>query len=309
MNTRYKLSVVIVTKNRAGHLEKCLDSITQQTLQPYEVVVVDNNSTDATPEVIKKWKRQVKFSVRRVLEKGSGYPRIYNKGISESKGDWVVFIDDDCIAEKEWLASAATAMKRRQLDVVLGKSLTQKPQNVYSLAVYLFQEDWKKKWIRGKVIRNFEVLDNKNIAYRKGFLDQHHLRYDEKRMSVLGGAAEDCELGARIQEKGGKAVFVSQMIVSHADPQNWEWYWKKYFKSLAAFMTFQGQVANQNVKPELHSFRQLLNETADQYHYGFFKRKLFMLLVYSTVVMSMILKRAQRVPVLQQKYIEWCERL
>jgi len=71
------------------------------------------------------------------------------------------------------------------------------------------------------------------------FLHRHQIHFDENRSNVLGGAAEDCDLGKQIEAAHGSAIYQSKAIVYHHDPTNWMWFTKRYIKSYAAYLNFQ----------------------------------------------------------------------
>ncbi|MFA5389077.1 MAG: glycosyltransferase family A protein, partial [Candidatus Omnitrophota bacterium] len=72
-----------------------------QTRLPDEVLVVDNNSSDNTREVVDNFNHGLK--IKYVLERTQGTSIARNTGIKNASGDIIVFFDDDCVAEKEWL--------------------------------------------------------------------------------------------------------------------------------------------------------------------------------------------------------------
>ena len=109
------ISVVIPTYNRRGILEKCLDALEHQdlngALDDYEVVVVDDGSTDGTPD----WLRSEadRFSHVRLIEQAHGGPAEgRNRGVSHSRGNVIVFIDSDLVVTPSFLACHAKALKQ-----------------------------------------------------------------------------------------------------------------------------------------------------------------------------------------------------
>lgn len=100
------VSVVVVTFNRAGMLRGALESLlpleTGGTFT-YEIVVVDNASTDTTPQVVQEIARQGTVLVRYVREARPGAAAARNRGISEAAADWIAFFDDDQLADRFWL--------------------------------------------------------------------------------------------------------------------------------------------------------------------------------------------------------------
>jgi glycosyltransferase involved in cell wall biosynthesis len=106
MPNPYKATVAICTYNRATLLQLCIESLSNLNFnkQDFEVVVVDNNSADETSEVCKSIPfKYPLLNFRYVLElkQGVGYTR--TRCAKEAKGEIVAYIDDDCLADQDWL--------------------------------------------------------------------------------------------------------------------------------------------------------------------------------------------------------------
>lgn len=92
-----KISVVIPAFNRRDTVNRCLDSVLAQTPPPFEVIVVDDCSSDKTVDAVTSYpERQVRCVS---LEKRCGAQAARNRGVAEAKGDWIAFQDSD----DEWL--------------------------------------------------------------------------------------------------------------------------------------------------------------------------------------------------------------
>lgn len=92
------LSIVIATFNRPAYLLRTLESLAGQTLpaQEFEILVVNNNSTDDTPAVFAGFARQhPELRLRMVAEPVQGISYARNRGVAEAEGECIVFIDDD----------------------------------------------------------------------------------------------------------------------------------------------------------------------------------------------------------------------
>ncbi|MGD8380729.1 MAG: glycosyltransferase, partial [Syntrophobacterales bacterium] len=94
-----KISVIVCTYNRAELLGGTLRTLCHQTLDTseYEVIVVDNNSTDNTREVVDEFCRR-SSNVRYCFEPQQGLSHARNQGLQEAKGKYVAYIDDDARA-------------------------------------------------------------------------------------------------------------------------------------------------------------------------------------------------------------------
>jgi len=93
-----KISVIIPAFNEEKFLGNCLLSLKEQGFNDFEIIVVDNNSTDRTAEIAKK------FGAILVFEKNQGVAFARNKGTSVAKGEILVFTDADTILPKDWLS-------------------------------------------------------------------------------------------------------------------------------------------------------------------------------------------------------------
>jgi glucosyl-dolichyl phosphate glucuronosyltransferase len=102
------ISVIVCTFNRALLLGKCLDSLVAQCLTSdrFEVLVVDNLSTDNTPELINRYTNSY-LHFRSILATQQGLSFARNVGWQNALGQYVAYIDDDAIAETDWLSTMA----------------------------------------------------------------------------------------------------------------------------------------------------------------------------------------------------------
>ncbi|MEM7530776.1 MAG: glycosyltransferase family 2 protein [Chloroflexota bacterium] len=104
-------SVVICTYNRADWLAVALESVCTQTIDvaAYEVIVVDNNSTDNTPAVTDSFCQRY-LNVRYLFESQPGNSHARNTGWKKANARYIAFIDDDCKVPSDWLMNAKTVI-------------------------------------------------------------------------------------------------------------------------------------------------------------------------------------------------------
>ncbi|MBB6735116.1 glycosyltransferase [Cohnella zeiphila] len=99
-----RASVAICTHNRAADLREALLSLLSQRLEDsFEVIVVDNGSTDATKQTVREFQQSVSFPVRYIFEERLGLSVARNRAIREARGEYVLFLDDDAIACEDWV--------------------------------------------------------------------------------------------------------------------------------------------------------------------------------------------------------------
>ena len=120
------IDVVVPTFNRAGMLERVIQSLAAQSypLGSYRIIAVDDGSVDETWSVLQETaKRHSNLRVCRIAHAGSYAAR--NRGWQEGRGDIVAFTDDDCVADRDWLTAIAGAFTAHPEALgVQGKSVT-----------------------------------------------------------------------------------------------------------------------------------------------------------------------------------------
>jgi len=99
------ISCIINTKNEEANIASCLESITKQSLQDFEIIVVDNNSSDRTKEISRQF-------TDKVYNKGPERSTQRNFGAKTSKGKWLLFIDADMVLEKGILEACLNLVKK-----------------------------------------------------------------------------------------------------------------------------------------------------------------------------------------------------
>jgi glucosyl-dolichyl phosphate glucuronosyltransferase len=108
------LSVVVATRNRAPMLKRCLDALATQKFRALnaELVVVDNASTDATPQTLAEELPRARLPLKVVAEPQAGLSRARNAGIQQSSGRFIIFLDDDAFPASGWLAAYARLFRQ-----------------------------------------------------------------------------------------------------------------------------------------------------------------------------------------------------
>ncbi len=92
------ISVIVVTYNRAHYLKDALDSIQRQSFKDYEVILVDDGSTDNTKEIVEKYK-----GVHYIYQEHGGISKARNTAVRAAKGKWIATLDSDDLWKEEKL--------------------------------------------------------------------------------------------------------------------------------------------------------------------------------------------------------------
>jgi len=162
-----KISVIIGTYNRFESLSNTLESLlTNRDINgfDYEIIVVDNNSKDKTKDVVDRYINKFDGRLKYLFEPNQGLNYARNKGIRESKGEIVVFTDDDVIVSEDWINHIGEFFKNTDYDAVGGRVLPTYPEN---------SPWWVKKYrniLAGAILVHDYGEDN--IAYDRSKMNQ-----------------------------------------------------------------------------------------------------------------------------------------
>lgn len=102
------ISVIVVTYNRAHFLRDALDSIKKQTFKDYEIILMDDGSTDNTKEIAEKYE-----GVRYIYQEHSGISRARNTAVKAAKGKWIAFLDSDDLWKEDKLQKQVDYLRSR----------------------------------------------------------------------------------------------------------------------------------------------------------------------------------------------------
>lgn len=129
MDTAPSVSLIVCTRNRASRLTACFDHITRLEPPPgaWDLVVVDNGSTDDTPRLIDDLAGAAPFPVRHVREPRPGLGRARNAGIAHAGGDVYIFTDDDCYVRPDFLRQVCRVFKQETLGYAGGRIVLHDP--------------------------------------------------------------------------------------------------------------------------------------------------------------------------------------
>ncbi len=207
-----KVSILIPNFNGEKFLEKCLPSIYKNVYQNFEVILIDNNSTDDSVEFITKNFSKVKLVV---CDSNLGYSKALNKGAKYAQGEYFLFLDNDTKVDKNWLLELVSTITSQQ--------------NAGLCTSQIIDTGTKSSFVRGGIIdRNgffspqfANCLDDNNesrevhfgitswLVSKKAFYEAG--QFDEKYKFFC----DDVDLSWRIRLCGYKNFYVPKSIVYH----------------------------------------------------------------------------------------------
>lgn len=235
----FLISIVICTYNRKELLIKTIDSVINQSLDStkYEIIVVDNNSTDGTLEFIKDRYAQ-HLNIRYLLEKNQGISFSRNYGWQNSGAKYIAYIDDDEIADYFWLEELLKTIQKNDFNVgAVGGKVDPvwecKPPEWLSeeLTVYFSIFNLSDNTIR---ITKDQGIGSGNAIYLKEVLEKTG-GFDTELKSRIGNSlvsSEDTLLHKIIMLNGFDIYYEPRAVVKHiihSDRLSRKWVIRRYF--------------------------------------------------------------------------------
>jgi glycosyltransferase involved in cell wall biosynthesis len=205
-----RVSVVVPVHNCSKTISKCLTSLTNLDYPCFEIIIVDDGSTDETPQICADY-AQVKTI--RIVKSGASKAR--NVGISESGGEFIAFTDGDCIVEPDWLSELEKGFTGPRIAGVGGDQKCPDDETQFGVIIHGFLKsigfvaDYVKT---DKVMNETEHNPTCNGMYRKEVLEEVG-GFDE---SLWPG--EDVDLDLKIRKRGYRLIYNPAACVAHYRP-------------------------------------------------------------------------------------------
>jgi len=211
-------SIIIPAYNAANRISACLEALlAQNTARNYEIIVVDDGSTDNTAEIVKQY-----HQVRLITQANAGPASARNHGVEEAAGKMVLFIDDDCIASPDWSERMLAPFDDPELIGAKGAYLT----NQKELTARFVQIEYEEKYDVLAKHQYIDFIDTYSAAFRyREFLNAGG--YDNRFSTA---STEDQEFSFRLANMGHKMIFIPDAKVRHTHVSTISGYIRKKYK-------------------------------------------------------------------------------
>ncbi|MFF8818881.1 CDP-glycerol glycerophosphotransferase family protein [Leucobacter sp. NPDC015123] len=177
------VSVIVPVFNGEQFLSRCLDSIFAQTMPDFEVLVVNDGSTDGTASILADYAaRHQQLVVLEQANAGQGAAR--NRALDLARGEFVLFVDADDFIERVTLQVTTERALEDESDLVHfdWKFIRPKPDHLGKYDYYNIEPFWHQRMLEGaeceQLFRMHSYFSVTNL-YRRSFLERHDLRYEE----------------------------------------------------------------------------------------------------------------------------------
>jgi len=242
------ISIIVPCYNQAHFLNECLSSVMKQTYTNWECIIVNDGSTDSTPQVAKKWVIKEK-RYKYISKSNGGLSNARNTGIEKAKGDYFLFLDSDDIILPEKLKQSIDLLQNENTDVVITNFLrlkgnTKKVKKAFCILKkkYFTYENILLKWDSKFTFPPHCILISRKILGT--------CRFNEKLK-----AKEDWVMWLNIFEKKPKVSFINKALV--------------YYRIHSKNMT---KDSNHMIKNMEKSYSEILSDIDPRYLNDFIKK-------------------------------------
>ncbi len=230
-------TVAICSHNNGAVLDKSLASLVNLKCgleDDYEILVINNASTDRTEEVITSYLPRLSPRLRSVFEPELGLSSARNRALRDARGEIVAFLDDDVVVDSDWLIAVSETFSSYSADVVGGRS-------------YLIYPCEKPVWFYNGLENFLSKLDYGNVPLDNTTKELFGLNFSvRKRLAMeVGGfnptlgrrgklllSGEEKDFQKRVLAHGGKCVYQPEAIVGHMvslERMRKDWFLKRIF--------------------------------------------------------------------------------
>lgn len=214
-------SIIIPTYNRLNQLKDCLGSL--QALDfpktQFEVIIIDDGGAEPLDLIVEYFHQFFKVSLIRQQNKGPAFAR--NAGATKAKGQYLAFLDDDCLADKNWLTVLTKQFEISPNRMLGGKTINRLTKNIFAATSQL---------IIDFVYQFYNATPNKAQFFAANNMAMPtHLFHQLKGFDENFRTSEDRDLCARWLQAGLEMTYVADALIYHAHPLTFWQFCQQHF--------------------------------------------------------------------------------
>ncbi len=199
-------SIIIPAHNEEASIKGAIESVLKQTFKDYELIVVNDSSTDKTKEIVESYIKKDK-RIKLINIKGGNAAKARNAGLRIAKGKYIIFVDADITFNKHFIKKIINHFKEQKADAVTWNVYTKNPKTMVSKMI---NERYKK--FQSRILKPGFEKGAYVFTFKKSVIKKLG-GYDES-VSYF----EDYLITKKFYEMGFKAYHDPQLIVFHEDP-------------------------------------------------------------------------------------------
>lgn len=181
---KYYFSIILPIYNVENYLKRCLTSILNQSFTNYEIILVDDGSTDSSGKICDEYSKQYQF-IKTIHKKNGGLSSARNEGLKKTSGKYIFMVDSDDWIEEDALKKLYECTKNQEIDIVKFDYIRQ-PENMKKSSILKegLKDNKELKSIIPLILKqtgkiNFSAWGH---IYRKSFLEQKNLKFVSERI-------------------------------------------------------------------------------------------------------------------------------
>lgn len=161
------VSVIVPFYNSGKYIERCVKALLDQTNtdERYEIILVNNNSTDFSADILRRYPR-----IKLISEQQRGSYAARNSGLKQAGGEIIAFTDSDCVPAANWLKEIESAMASPDVGIAIGSCRF--PHESIPLSMLEDYENEKNKYVFTSGINKLYYGHTRNMAVRKRLFDE-----------------------------------------------------------------------------------------------------------------------------------------
>lgn len=215
---RPTVSVVIPAYNEEAVIEQCIESVVNQTIPAYEIIIVDNNSTDKTARIVRRLQRHYPKATIRLLHKRSrqGITPARNHGFNSARGEIIGRLDADSMIEPDWIERISTYFRDHPGIAAITGPVSYHDMPLRKIGL---RGDHRIRKVLSVFQGEYQFLFGTNMALRKSTWlavrdSTCKERVDPKYRDVDDEIFEDIDLSIHISERGFRTMYVPEMVAN-----------------------------------------------------------------------------------------------
>jgi glycosyltransferase involved in cell wall biosynthesis len=200
-------TVIVCVHNRPRKILDCLESLRRMSSENWDLVIVDDGSTDETPEVLQTYRMEHPSRAITIVRKetNAGVSSARNAGIAAARGEIVLFTDSDCTVDPDWVAAHRRAFADGAVAATAGLVMDAPPRNYAELTKMGMSR------IGTRLLQNRRLVGS-NMGFRRAVLQA--FLFDE----ALTYRCDEDDLAHRLVQRGHKLEYVPAAKVFHDHP-------------------------------------------------------------------------------------------
>ena len=221
-----KYSIIVPVYNRPEEVSELLDSLSRQTYDDFEVLIIEDGSSEKCDNVVTEYSQILNIEYYFKENSGQGFSRNY--GFERAKGDWLIVFDSDCIIPEEYLEVVDDYLRANSIDAYGGPDMSHESFSAIQKAIsYSMTSLFTTGGIRGNK-RHVGVFHPR--SFNMGI---HKKVFEKTGGYILPKKGEDIEFSIRIINSGFKTALIEKAFVYHKRRTNFN----QFFKQLHFFGT------------------------------------------------------------------------